>query len=207
MSHDVAAPGADAAGRPVAELFASDYDGLRRLARLLTRSDALAEDMVQEAFLRLQASGTRPDNPGGYLRTVVVNLCRPGRGHQPRHLPGPSYMCPSQHHGERPAVLNQPGAAREDLQLVLLRDHQWGPDLVDDQGPKPQSRSSWDDYGRAAARGDVLCDLGLVCRRRSERSASRALCRLGNYRRRADMVGRPVPGGICPRAGSLLCPR
>jgi len=36
----------------------------------------MAEDLVQEAFVRLQASPTRPANPGGYLRTVLVNLCR-----------------------------------------------------------------------------------------------------------------------------------
>jgi Sigma-70 region 2 len=69
MSRDVPARVADAAGRPIAELFASEYHGLRRLARLLTRSDALAEDMVQEAVLRLQAPPTRPYNPGGHLNT------------------------------------------------------------------------------------------------------------------------------------------
>ncbi len=64
------------AGRPVAELFASEHEGLRRLARLLTGSDAMAEDLVQEAFVRLQAAPIGPANPGGYLRTVLVNLCR-----------------------------------------------------------------------------------------------------------------------------------
>jgi RNA polymerase sigma factor (sigma-70 family) len=70
------------ANRAVAELFASEHDGLRRLARLLIGSDVVAEDLVQEAFLRLQASPTCPDNPGGYLRTVLVNLCR---DHTRRH--------------------------------------------------------------------------------------------------------------------------
>jgi DNA-directed RNA polymerase specialized sigma24 family protein len=32
--------------RPVAELYASEQEGLRRLARLLTGSDAMAEDLV-----------------------------------------------------------------------------------------------------------------------------------------------------------------
>jgi RNA polymerase sigma factor (sigma-70 family) len=76
MSRDVGASVAASAGRPLAELFASEHEGLRRLARLLTGSDALAEDLVQEAFLRLQASPTCPANPGGYVRTVLVNLCR-----------------------------------------------------------------------------------------------------------------------------------
>ena len=76
MSRDVGVPVAASAGRPVAHLFALEHEGLRRLARLLTGSDAMAEDLVQEAFVRLQASTTSPANPGGYLRTVLVNLCR-----------------------------------------------------------------------------------------------------------------------------------
>jgi RNA polymerase sigma factor (sigma-70 family) len=76
MSRNTGASVADNAGRPLAELFASEREGLRRLARLLTGSDAMAEDLVQEAFVRLQASHTAPANRGGYLRTVLVNLCR-----------------------------------------------------------------------------------------------------------------------------------
>jgi DNA-directed RNA polymerase specialized sigma24 family protein len=76
MSRNVGVPVAASDGRPVGELFASEHEGLRRLARLLTGSDAIAEDLVQEAFVRLQASPARPVNPGAYLRTVLVNLCR-----------------------------------------------------------------------------------------------------------------------------------
>ncbi|MCL2393949.1 MAG: sigma-70 family RNA polymerase sigma factor [Acidimicrobiaceae bacterium] len=49
---------------------------LFRLARLLTGSDPFAEDVVQEAFARLQATGQVPDDTLAYLRTVVANLCR-----------------------------------------------------------------------------------------------------------------------------------
>jgi hypothetical protein len=76
MSGNAHAPVTAGTSCPVAELYASEQEGLRRLARLLTGSDAMAEDLVQEAFVRLQASPTCPNNPGGYLRTVLVNLCR-----------------------------------------------------------------------------------------------------------------------------------
>src|SRR5271170_489799 len=76
MSRNVDASVAADTGRQVAGLFASEREGLRRLARLLTGSDSTAEDLVQEAFVRLQASPTRPANPGGYVRIVLVNLCR-----------------------------------------------------------------------------------------------------------------------------------
>jgi RNA polymerase sigma-70 factor (sigma-E family) len=63
--------------------FAAFYDaerpGMLRLARLLLGSDATVEDVVQEAFLRLRARPRQPENMGGYLRTVVVNLCKDQR--------------------------------------------------------------------------------------------------------------------------------
>lgn len=57
-------------------VYARDRLRLFRLARLLTGSDSIAEDVVQEAFLRLHKTGQIPANPAAYLRTTVVNLCR-----------------------------------------------------------------------------------------------------------------------------------
>jgi RNA polymerase sigma-70 factor (sigma-E family) len=47
-----------------------------RLARLLTSSPALAEEIVQEAFIKFARSAGKKDEPAAYLRVIVVNLCR-----------------------------------------------------------------------------------------------------------------------------------
>jgi DNA-directed RNA polymerase specialized sigma24 family protein len=47
-----------------------------RLARLLTGSTGVAEEVVQEAFLRIHQQSERPQNPEGYLRTTVANLSK-----------------------------------------------------------------------------------------------------------------------------------
>lgn len=60
------------------ELYRRERDGLVRLAFLLTGSLAVAEDMVHDAVARVQPkieSGA-VSNPGGYLRTAVVNGSR-----------------------------------------------------------------------------------------------------------------------------------
>lgn len=56
-------------------LFERERAGLVRLAHTITGSNQLAEDLVHDAYLRW---AERPDltNPGGYLRTIVVNLAR-----------------------------------------------------------------------------------------------------------------------------------
>jgi RNA polymerase sigma factor (sigma-70 family) len=46
------------------------------LARLLTRSEAIAEEVVQEAFLRIYQRQEPAENPEGFLRTTVANLSR-----------------------------------------------------------------------------------------------------------------------------------
>jgi RNA polymerase sigma-70 factor (sigma-E family) len=57
-------------------LYRSSRDPMIRLARLFTGSTAAAEEIVQEAFLRIYQRGGSPDNPEAYLRTTVTNLCR-----------------------------------------------------------------------------------------------------------------------------------
>lgn len=57
-------------------LYDAEWDGLVRLAHLLTGSVATAEDLVQDAFLRTYDALDDVRRPGAYLRTTVVNLCR-----------------------------------------------------------------------------------------------------------------------------------
>jgi RNA polymerase sigma-70 factor (sigma-E family) len=56
--------------------YRAEYPGMVRLAHALTGSVEAAEDVVQEAFARVHARPGEIENPGGYLRTTVVNLCR-----------------------------------------------------------------------------------------------------------------------------------
>jgi RNA polymerase sigma-70 factor (sigma-E family) len=58
------------------DLFATNRVEMVRLAHLITGSNAVAEDVVQEAFVALRRHWPRVDNPGGYLRTSVVNRAR-----------------------------------------------------------------------------------------------------------------------------------
>jgi RNA polymerase sigma factor (sigma-70 family) len=47
-----------------------------RLAHLLTGVDAMAEDLAQESFTRIEPRWQAIENPHGYLRTTVVSRCR-----------------------------------------------------------------------------------------------------------------------------------
>src|SRR5438309_2840840 len=63
----------------LSELYAAHAPRAGRLAFLLTRDAALAEDVAQEAFARLIVrlpSVRNPDAIDAYLRRCVVNLCR-----------------------------------------------------------------------------------------------------------------------------------
>lgn len=60
-------------------LFDENYTGLRRLAFALLGNAPAAEDVAQEAFVRLYASWRRLDridHPPSFLRRIVVNECR-----------------------------------------------------------------------------------------------------------------------------------
>ncbi|TDT14785.1 RNA polymerase sigma factor (sigma-70 family) [Ilumatobacter fluminis] len=69
----------------MADGFVSDdFEGLYhrelattvRLAHLLTGSNAAADDIAHEAFLKVRDRWESIVNPGAYLRVVAVNLCR-----------------------------------------------------------------------------------------------------------------------------------
>ncbi len=62
--------------RTFEEVFVTEYQSMVRLAYLLIGSVAVAEEIVQEAFIRLQGRWDRVDAPGGYLRSTVVNMSR-----------------------------------------------------------------------------------------------------------------------------------
>jgi RNA polymerase sigma-70 factor (ECF subfamily) len=61
------------------DFFHAEKDRLIRVMRVITGSRAEAEDITQEAFLRLferWESVTRMDNPEGYLHRVAMNQFR-----------------------------------------------------------------------------------------------------------------------------------
>jgi RNA polymerase sigma-70 factor (sigma-E family) len=73
-------PGAGSSGdgmpATLEQLFVERYAAMVRLAHLLTGSNAAAEDLVQDAFARVQQAWGRIDDPVPYLRATVVNACR-----------------------------------------------------------------------------------------------------------------------------------
>jgi RNA polymerase sigma-70 factor (sigma-E family) len=67
---------AGAFDRSFVELYQEKFAAMVRLAVALTGSDAGAEDLVQDAFVRVHARWERVEMPTAYLRRSVVNGCR-----------------------------------------------------------------------------------------------------------------------------------
>jgi len=78
MRPDVSQPRDDVEPSPpnIESLFRTQRLPMVRLAHLITGSNAVAEEVVQEAFILLQNNWHRAENPTGYLRTIVTNLCK-----------------------------------------------------------------------------------------------------------------------------------
>ena len=73
------------AGLDFDAFYRAHYAKTVRLARLLSGSAAAAEDLAQEAFIRVHRHASRLDNPAGFLRTTTVNVCHNwhrGRGRE-----------------------------------------------------------------------------------------------------------------------------
>jgi RNA polymerase sigma factor (sigma-70 family) len=68
------------------DLFATERRPMTRLAFLLTGSEPIAEEVVQDAFAQVYERWARLDRPGGYLRTCVVNGARRAGKRRAREL-------------------------------------------------------------------------------------------------------------------------
>jgi len=111
--HAPAGPEPDA-DQIVAQLYAQHYQPLVRLAALLVRDTATAEDVVQDAFIALRGGWQRlgdAEKALAYLRQAVVNRSRSVLRHpavagdgpqQPPDTPGAGH--------ETPGLLGQPAA-------------------------------------------------------------------------------------------------
>ncbi len=68
------------------DLFTTERRPMTRLAFLLTGSETMAEEVVQDAFAQVYERWARLDRPGGYLRTCVVNGSRRAGKRRAREL-------------------------------------------------------------------------------------------------------------------------
>lgn len=114
-------------------LFEVHYASLVALGRLLVDDRGLAEELVQEAFIRLQPRLDRVENAPAYLHTCVVNGARSALRRRRtaqtflrRQRPDEAYAEPTRLVEDREAVLavlkTLPGRQREVLALRYLLD-------------------------------------------------------------------------------------
>lgn len=69
--------GEAATGEDLGAWFVAEYPSLIRFAIAVCGDPYLAQDLVQDAFLRAQAAGARTeDRIGSYVRRIIVNLSR-----------------------------------------------------------------------------------------------------------------------------------
>jgi hypothetical protein len=75
---DGAMTAAEPQGAPteIEAVYRDRYVALVRHARLVVGSQAVAEELVQEAFIRLHRAWDRADEPRAYVHVIVINLCR-----------------------------------------------------------------------------------------------------------------------------------
>jgi DNA-directed RNA polymerase specialized sigma24 family protein len=76
MVSSAAPPGPQQWAPALVDLYEARYAALVRLAYLLTGSPAVAEELVQEAFISTHRGWERVREPAAYVRTAVVNGVR-----------------------------------------------------------------------------------------------------------------------------------
>ena len=76
MKGALAVVGIEADRVTFAELYRAEFARMVRVAWLIVGSSVVAEDLVQDAFIRVGRRFDRVDAPVAYLRVAVVNACR-----------------------------------------------------------------------------------------------------------------------------------
>lgn len=100
----------------VAEIYRTEAANLVRLARFFVDDRDAAEDLVQEAFIRLARSAHRireRDRVPAYLRSIVLNLAR---DHNRRGLVSLRHQPPAD---PTPPSIDEAMAIREDQRTVI----------------------------------------------------------------------------------------
>lgn len=65
-----------ASSEPFDDFYRAEYPAILRVAFLIVGTRESAEELVQDAFVRVHQRWGRLDQPGSYLHTCVVNACR-----------------------------------------------------------------------------------------------------------------------------------
>lgn len=100
------------------ELYRDRYVPMVRLAYLLTSDQAVAEELVQDAFVKVHRQWDRGiDHPKAYLRTAVVNTC---------HSWGRRKVRESDHHRRRLEAVPDEALVTDEMGdiLAVLPDRQ-----------------------------------------------------------------------------------
>jgi RNA polymerase sigma-70 factor (sigma-E family) len=108
------------------ELYCSQRDRLIRLAYLLTGSQMVAEDLVQDTFLRIEPHLDGLIEPGAYVRRSVVNACYSWQRRQRREraapVDPPAALAPDEHVEMWDALARLPAPRRMVLVLRYYLD-------------------------------------------------------------------------------------
>ncbi len=166
----------------VCELYSSNYQSLVRLAAILIRDAATAEEVVQDAFVAMHGAWIRlrdTDKALSYLRQSVVNRSRSVLRHRAvagKYAPKPAPDAPSAEQGavsllERSAVIaalrGLPARQREALVLRYYADLSEA-QIADAMGISRGAVKSHTARGMSALRSPALGSAAEIIPRRSQ---------------------------------------
>jgi RNA polymerase sigma-70 factor (sigma-E family) len=123
----------------LAELHHRQYAPMVRLATLLLASQAEAEEVVQDCFVRMFPRFDEVDEPGAYLRRAVVNACNSvGRRRQRERRHPPSAADAAELGADEmfDALATLPARQRAALVLRFYEDLS-GPQIAEALGCRP----------------------------------------------------------------------
>ncbi len=139
-------------------LVQNERTAMLRLGVLMVGSAAEAEEAVQDAYAAVSDRWSTLDNPGGYLRTSVVNSCRQiirrrelANRHLPRAAPATWQATTIEMHD---ALFNLP--ERQRVAIVLRYFADWNDrDIAQSLGCRPSTVRSLLRRGLAQLRKDL----------------------------------------------------